>query len=190
MSVSEFARHRGVSAEAVSLAITDGRIKTEPDGSIEVTQADIDWERNTRKARRDPKVDVAAGTKRRETWAKKNSARAEIAAADSGALESNSMSYADARAYEQNINAKLKQIELEQRQGSVLPREAVAQTLETLFRVHRDAILNIPNRVAAQVFEQTSIADVHAMLENELRVTLDELADGLTKLAEGQSKAA
>jgi len=190
MSVSEFARHRRVSAEAVSLAVSEGRIQREPDGSINVEQADIDWDRNTRRARRDPRVDAAAGLKRRETWAKKLSAKAEIAAADPAKLESNSMSYSDARAYKENLEAKLKEIDLQQRQGSVLPREQVVQSLETLFRVHRDAILNIPNRVAAQVFEQTSIADVHALLELEFRQTLDELADNLTKLAEARSKVA
>jgi hypothetical protein len=204
MSVSEFARHRGTTDRAVRAAIIARRIQREADGSINSEQADLDWDRNSREPRRDPTVDVEAGYKRRATWAKKNSARAQAVAAaqpqpqaaapespvDYGKLEDNSMSYADARAYEQNINAKLKQIELAQRQGSVLPRDRVAQSIETLFRVHRDAVLNIPNRVAALMFEQTSVADVHAVLDHELRQSLEELADGLAKLAEETAKAA
>ena len=111
-------------------------------------------------------------------------------AVEYGNLETNSLSYSDARALKENLDAKLKQIELEQRQGSVLPRAVVVAALETLFRVHRDAVLNVPNRIAGLVFEQTSVADVHAVLDDELRKSLDELADGLEKLAEREVRAA
>jgi hypothetical protein len=202
-SVSDYARYRGVVVDSVRRAVLDGRIKREPDGSINVEQADIDWERNTRKPpRRDPTVDAKAGLKRRATWAKKSAARAvevvtkAVAAGATegfetarnpvvtfGTLDSNSLSYADARAYKENLAAKLAEIELQQRQGSVLPRERVAKAVETLFRVHKDAILNIPNRVAAMVFEQTSIACVHSLLESELRASLEELSTALNHIA-------
>jgi hypothetical protein len=167
MSLTQYSRRRGCSVSTVQDAIASGRITRNSDGTIDQEQADQDWQDHSNLAMV------------RDARAKEPSTRR--AERDSSQLER--LTYADARARKENFVAKLKHIELEQKLGNILPREQVSQTIETLFRVHRDRILNIPNRVAAQIFEQTSISDVHALLESELRASLEELSTTLVQLA-------
>ena len=73
LSLRAYAKHRGVSLPAVQKAIRAGRIRTTPDGKINASEADQEWERNTdprpghrlrtsgaRAAR--PKLDVTYGS--------------------------------------------------------------------------------------------------------------------------------
>src|SRR3989304_5281631 len=47
MSYRAYARHRGVSPEAVSKAVKTGRITAGTDGKIDPKKADLEWEANT-----------------------------------------------------------------------------------------------------------------------------------------------
>lgn len=47
MTITEYARHRGVYLQAVQYAVKAGRIKRDVDGKINSDQADADWQRNT-----------------------------------------------------------------------------------------------------------------------------------------------
>ena len=47
MSQRQYAAHRGVARSAVQRAINEGRISTAPDGRIDASLADAEWERNT-----------------------------------------------------------------------------------------------------------------------------------------------
>lgn len=47
MSQRQYAAHRGVARSAVQRAINEGRISTTPDGRIDASLADAEWERNT-----------------------------------------------------------------------------------------------------------------------------------------------
>jgi hypothetical protein len=183
MSLTQYSRRRGCSVSTVQDAIASGRITRNSDGLIDEKQADQDWQDHSNLAMvrprqpypRNPAVD---GDRRRAM-----EAAIEPAAPEERDFSQVRLTYADARARKENFVAKLKHIELEQKLGNVLPRETVVVTIENLFRVHRDAVLNIPNRVAAQVFEQASVADVHALLESELRASLEELSTTLAQMA-------
>jgi hypothetical protein len=181
MSPSEYSRHRGTTPSAVNKALESGRIEREPDGTIDEVRADGDWEQHTNAAkvrgfrRRDPIVDFEAGKKRRRTASVKNADAAKNLDSD----KLGRLSFADARALRENFNAKMTLVQLEEKIGSLLPRDKVAVAIESLFRVHRDAILNIPNRIAGQVLELPDTASVQDLIESELRQTLEELAEGL-----------
>lgn len=58
VSIRAYAKHRGVVHGAVQKAIDSGRISTLPDGSIDIEQADREWQQNTNanKARNTPKA--------------------------------------------------------------------------------------------------------------------------------------
>lgn len=58
VSIRAYAKHRGVVHGAVQKAIESGRITPLPDGSIDIAQADQQWEQNTNanKARNTPKA--------------------------------------------------------------------------------------------------------------------------------------
>ena len=47
ISIRAYARHRGVAHNAVCKAIKAGRIQLNKDKTIDVIQADLDWEQNT-----------------------------------------------------------------------------------------------------------------------------------------------
>ncbi len=47
LSISAYARHRGVSRQAVHLALRTGRIRRSADGRIDVEEADRAWLANT-----------------------------------------------------------------------------------------------------------------------------------------------
>lgn len=59
LSLAEFARHRGVSRNAVSLAAKSGRITRRPDGKVDQKTADREWEQNTDATK--PRSSVRAG---------------------------------------------------------------------------------------------------------------------------------
>jgi hypothetical protein len=184
MTPSEYSRHRGVQPSTVNKAIESGRIEREPDGSIDEVRADEDWEQHTNVAkvrgfrRRDPIVDFEAGKKRRNTASAKNATSAKkLDPANLGNL-----SFADARTLKENFDARLKLAQLEERLGKLLPRDKVEVAVESLFRNHRDAILNIPDRIAGQVLELPDAASVRDFIEKELRQTLEELAEGLNRI--------
>src|SRR3990167_2117706 len=51
VSIRAYARHRGVVHNAVCKAIKAGRIQLNKDKTLDVTQADLDWEKNTNPAK-------------------------------------------------------------------------------------------------------------------------------------------
>jgi hypothetical protein len=81
---------------------------------------------------------------------------------------------AQARAAKEVFEARLKKIELEERQGNLLPRSSVQIEAFNRARVLRDAILNVPDRVAAQLAAESEASVVHDLLEAELVLVLEE----------------
>jgi hypothetical protein len=188
MSLSEYARHRGCSVSAVQQAAQAGRITRGPDGRVDSEQADLDWERNTNhnqarykkgtvphrpadiqpsQHRRDPAVDTAAGLKRAETWSQKH-AQATMPNAPEG------MTYQTAKAVKEVYDARLKKIELDQKTGLLISKAHVEIAYYNVFHVLRDALLNIPNRIAAQVAAETDPVLIHDLITQELYQILDD----------------
>jgi len=174
VSLRGYARHRGVSLRAVQKAIESGRIQTTANGQIDTERADADWERNT-----GPRATAtpAAATPKPEpnrafvpTPAPEPS-RAELASA-SGALD-----YARARAIRENFSARLAKLDYEERLGKLVNRDEVQVAAFNKFRTFRDGMLNIPDRVAAQLAAETDPAKVHEILTTEIRKALLEFAD-------------
>jgi len=188
MGVTEYARHRGCELRAVQFAIQRGRITKDANGLIDSDKADRDWERNTNHAQarygkkrrdRDPASDVQGGKTRAATWAAKHKAAESAAATQSDPDRlSSSMSFANARAAKEIYEARLKKIELEERLGNLLSRKAVEVAQYNRGRIIRDALMNIPNRIAAQLAAETDPAACHDLLEAEIRMVLEEFSGG------------
>jgi hypothetical protein len=190
LTLTEYSRHRSVSTAAIIDAVNSGRIRRQHDGSIDQLQADLDWGANTDEAqvrersprkKRDPSIDVAAGRHASVTWAEKQ----RQAALNLDPANLGTMSFADAKAIEKNIEAKLKLLELQEREGELLKRQDVLADVEKLCRITRDNLLNIPSRIAAQVIALTELSDVEATIAEEITAALDEMADALKRMAEG-----
>ena len=170
LSIRAYARHRGVSDTAVHKAIRAGRITTEPDGTIDPDRADREWARNSEEPRngtRKPAVKVAVPQ-----------------AEDAGpgpppANAGGGTSLLQARTVNEVVKAQTNKVRLARLKGELVDRPQAIAHVFKLARTERDAWLNWPARISAQLAARLG-ADPHAMhvaLENAVREHLQELGD-------------
>lgn len=180
VSLRAYAKHRGVTLKAVQKAIQSGRIQTTADGKIDADQADADWERNT-----GPKVRRTAASP--PPAATIEQSRPEPAAG--GTLD-----YAKARAIIAHYEARLAKIDYEERIKKLVNADEVSVAGFNLFRMFRDRMLNIPDRVVGaliaeirealraagidpELVKAIDMGKVHGILLAEIRGSLEEFAD-------------
>lgn len=177
VSLRAYARHRGVTLKAVQKAIESGRIHPNADGKIDPDRADAEWARNTGpKARRIASTPNPAPTR--------GQPRAEPSAG--GGLD-----YAMARAIIANYEARLVKLDYEERIKKLVKADEVSIAAFNLFRMFRDRLLNMPDRVVGALLaefrealravnidaEAVRLEKVHGILMAEVRSFLEEFAD-------------
>jgi hypothetical protein len=123
MSQRAYGRHRGVSEAAVRKAIGSGRISAMPDGSIEPDSADRQWNGNTNQKM----------------------------GSDGAASQSTSGSLLQARAVHEVVKVQTSKVRLSKLRGDLIDRNQVVSQVFRLARAERDAWLNWPTRVAAEM---------------------------------------
>ena len=180
ISIRAYARHRGVTDTAVHKAIRAGRIAPEADGTIDAAKADAEWTRNSAPARsgtqaRAPRVAVPeAADMGRETGRD----------AGAAALPAGGASLLQARTVNEVVKAQTNKVRLARLKGELVERSQVVAHVFKLARDERDAWLNWPARVSAQM-AATLAVDPHAMhlaLEAAVRVHLAELGEVRVKV--------
>ena len=170
ISIRAYARHRGVSDAAVRKAITAGRVTPEVDGTIDVDRADREWARNSEAPRtgtRQSAVKVAIP----ETSGSANDAPA--------ALPSGGTSLLQARTVNEVVKAQTNKVRLARLKGELVDRSQAIAHVFKLARSERDAWLNWPARVSAQMAAKLEV-DAHTMhiaLEAAVREHLLELGE-------------
>ena len=87
------------------------------------------------------------------------------------------LSYAEARAERERFLAQLARLEYEEKSGALVEAEEVKREAFRLARVVRDGLLNLPDRVAAELAAETNQFVVHRRLTEELRKALEGLQD-------------
>lgn len=160
MGLREYARHRGCALRAVQVAIQAGRITREPDGSIDPVKADREWAENTHNQRKPPHRPRATTPH------------------PSHEPSPTSANFAQARAAKEVFEARIRKLELEERQGNLLQRRAVELEAFNRGQIFRDAMLNIPARIAGLLAAETDQASVHDLLETEIRAMLAQVSEG------------
>jgi hypothetical protein len=150
MTVSEYAEHRGCAPTAVKYAISSGRIAQDAGGEIDPVAADRDWEANTNHAKA------------------RNGARGSPAAAGS---------FAEAHAARERHAGLLAELEYEERLGNLVSRQAVELEYTNRWQIVRDAMLNLPSRIAALLAAEADPVAVHNLLEAEIQNTLEQLTE-------------
>ena len=156
MSQRAYSRQRGVSASTVQKAIASGRIHTLPNGQIDSEIADAEWTRNTQTQA--PPVDRRGQPE------------------EDGEVFGASQ-YTKARAVREHYQARLAKIDYEERIAKLVSGQEVQVAAYNKFRQFRDAMINIPDRVAAMLAAETVEATVHALLTAEIRKALNDFAD-------------
>jgi len=167
ISIRAYARHRGVSDTAVHKAIRSGRITQEPDGTIDIDRADREWARNSE----EPK----AGTRAKAVKV----ATPEGAGDAAAVLPSGGTSLLQARTVNEVVKAQTNKVRLARLKGELVDRNQAIAHVFKLARSERDAWLNWPARISAQMAAKLEI-DPHTMhiaLETAVREHLQELGE-------------
>jgi hypothetical protein len=155
VSIRKYAQHRNVSHTAVQKAIRQGRIRLTPQGQIDIEQADRDWYRNTSPS---PSPERTPG----KPWV--------LAERPAGP------SFAQSRAVRELYMARLAKLDYEVRSGKLLDAREVESTVATIVLIARDRLLALPYRLAETVAAETNPAEVHSILNREIREALTELS--------------
>ncbi len=162
ISIRAYARQRGVSEAAVRKAIKAGRVTPLPDGTIDAARADRQWSGNTDQAKQRPVANEAIQAVRETV-------------ADTPA--SGGTTFLQARTANEVLKAQTSKVRLAKLKSEVVDRAQAVAHVFRLARTERDAWLNWPARVSAQLAADLHV-DPHAMhvaLEREVRRHLDEL---------------
>ena len=179
LSIRAYARHRGVTDTAVHKAIRSGRIEALPDGTIDSDQADAQWARNTSSPKtgtqraavkvKVPEVDGEGGGDRNGAGA----------ATNTGSGGGGGTSLLQARTVNEVVKAQTNKVRLARLKGELIDRPQAIAHVFKLARSERDAWLNWPARVSAQMAAKLEL-DAHTMhvaLENAVREHLQELGN-------------
>ncbi|MBL0143845.1 MAG: elements of external origin [Betaproteobacteria bacterium] len=167
ISIRAYGRHRGVTDTAVHKAIRAGRITPEADGTIDPERADREWARNSeapKSGTRKPTVKVATPEPIGEA---------------APALPAGGTSLLQARTVNEVVKAQTNKVRLARLKGELVDRPQAIAHVFRLARSERDAWLNWPARISAQMAARLEI-DAHAMhvaLEAAVREHLQELGD-------------
>lgn len=177
-----YARHRGVSKQAVSSAVKEGRVSvvidpTDGKRKIDVEAADKEWAKNTDDRRR-PLSERVENSERNEAVLGRGGTPRVIGGKNSSSKTV--QEYADARAEREGLQAKLTKIELGKKSGELVSAKAVEAEAFRIGRVIRDNLFNIPERVSHVLAAESDPARVHEILRAEIHQVLEALARPLT----------
>lgn len=149
MSISAYARHRGVTPEAVRYALKVKKIVKGISNSrrgvpyIIPEVADQEWVLKTQSANPGDGEDPTILKKARE--------RKELA------------------------DAELAELKVEKEKGKLLDAEEVRRDAFKTARIVRDQMLNIPDRLAVELASETDNFKIHKILSDEIRRALESL---------------
>ncbi len=173
LSIRAYARHRGVSHVAVKKAIDTGRITPEADGTIEPNRADLEWAQNTVAARKPVAAKTASPAAEPIRPA---SAPVEPVAPT---LSAGGTSLLQARTVNEVVKAQTNKVRLAQLKGDLVDRSQAIAHVFRLARTERDAWLNWPARISAEMAAKLEVDahELHVALESAVRDHLIELGD-------------
>ena len=175
MSISEYARHRGCDLKSVQYAVARERITRNEDGTIDSELADREWEENTDHSQ----VHLGPRPPRRTSHRNPAGGGQATARALNVDLENDprpGVNFHNARAAREVYEARLKKLSFEQKQGNLLVKADVEREMINTYTVFREALLNVPNRISAQLAAETDPLKVHELLEAEIRLALSTFA--------------
>ena len=165
MGVAELARLLKRDPKAIRFAVSVGRITRRPDGLFDADQAIAEWNANTLHERSHsankvlemtPANDLPPETERPD----KDSA------------------YVRARAAVQIYEARLKKLRYEEKAKTLVLARDVEDAAYRTVSCLREACMNIPARLAAQLASETDQARCYAILEAEVIAIFTDFAEG------------
>ena len=183
LSIRAYARHRGVSHVAVKKAIDTGRITPLPDGTIDPMAADAQWAANTTPTRRsvaaEPQEAPQTTAAVREIPQASSKVVRETADPPPPALSTGGTSLLQARTVNEVVKAQTNKIRLARLKGELVDRSQAVAHVFKLARAERDAWLNWPARISAQMAAGLNVDPhvLHVALDAAVRQQLQDLGD-------------
>ncbi len=174
MSYRAYARHRGVSPEAVSKAVKTGRITLGQDGKIDPKRADLEWEANTDPSK--PLNSVSGNPKHRKPLGSPKIPGGDVEAAGS-ALPGGIPPYLQSRSIREAYLARLSKLEYEEKTGKLVNIDAVRVVGFNAARQARDKLMNMPDRLAPLLAGMDDSHEIHRLLSAEIRLLCEELSN-------------
>ncbi len=168
ISIRAYARHRGVTDTAVHKAIRAGRITPETDGTIDPDKADAEWARNSESAK--------PGTRAK---AAKVRVAEDVAPNLATGLPASGTTFVQARTVNEVVKAQTNKVRLARLKGELVDRNQAIAHVFRLARTERDAWLNWPARISAQMAARLGVDahTLHVALEATVREHLAELGE-------------
>ena len=166
----EYAKLRGITRQAVDAAVKTGRIALAVglDGRLDIALADKLWAENTNP------VQGEHGHVRKR--AKKDGEQIIEAAKSVGINPDAPPTLSESKTLEAAYKARLAQIDYEERSGILVDAEKVKKEAFRVARITRDAMLSIPDRLAAELAGITEPFVIHQKLTAEIRSAIDEVS--------------
>jgi hypothetical protein len=158
MKITEFAELIGVSRQAVLGAIKRGRL---PKSASRVGKM---WHVDPELGQAEYQKNVDIGKRHNFKGGEPDTDR-----------ESEYPDFNESRAKRIFFEAKLAEIEVKTREGQLVDRDEIRAKSFKLGRLIRDGMLNIPDRVAADIAAETDAFKVHTRLMKEIREVLTVL---------------
>jgi hypothetical protein len=167
VGVAELARLLKRDPKAIRFAVSRGRITRRPDGLFDAEKALAEWKANTLHER---------GHDNR------NGTVTEMQPASDLPLEherpAQASDYAKARAAVQIFEARLKKLRYEEKAKNLVPARDVADAAYRTVSCLKEACMNIPARLAAQLAIESDQARCYAILEAEVIAIFTDFAEG------------
>ena len=188
LSIRAYARHRGVSHVAVKKAIDTGRITPLPDGTIDPVAADAQWAANTTPTRRSVAAEpqeapqpaaAAARTIPQASASASTRPQREVAEPPTPSLSTGGTSLLQARTVNEVVKAQTNKVRLARLKGELVDRSQAVAHVFKLARAERDAWLNWPARISAQMAAGLGVDPhvLHVALDAAVRQQLQDLGD-------------
>jgi hypothetical protein len=192
ISFTAYARHRGISHQAVYKAVKAGRLAgaivtvAGKDGLSSIEAADREWAANTDQSKprnsvtgqpkrdRNTATDAYAPTDGADNFQDRPSGQASAGANSPGG---GNATYAKARAMREVYAARDVKMSHDQRAGTLVEAEDVRVAVFSAQRETRDMLLALPDRLAPLIVGNTSAHEIHRLITDEVRRICIALAD-------------
>ena len=167
LTESGLARELGVSRQAVHELVKRGILSKDANGLIDVEMAKVALLNRVH-----PSSKTAAALAQQPAPPAEATAKPD----EPEAANTEITSYHVAKTLREAAEAQIARIKLAEMQGEVIQTSAVRATWAARIASTRDALLQIPSRLAPVLAAETNLAAVTQLLEDELRQALAELS--------------
>jgi hypothetical protein len=167
-SFSDYARHIGASPAYVNKLKQQGRLVIQQENGRDL----VNFEMSDRLVRNT--TDMGRAGNGRNATGKEESSRPVAPLAENEKIDA---TYRKAKAHGQAFAAKIEELKYKELAGELIRLDAVRAAMASKITATRDALLQIPARLAPLLAVETDVDRVIELLEDELRVALAQISD-------------